>query len=658
LPLLGALALLGGAAAPVPDAAAADPAACRPTCPPPRLETLEPALLLAVHLAWSDPHRELARATEIARRPAGSGGAWSLVASVTAGQPAHADDRGSAGAGRAPGEYEYRLRARHRLASGEAWSAWSEPRAVVVRAACAEAGGEIAGLPRVVADDRDGDGRHTGEDLERALGECSRLGGCVLEALPVVYDDVAILLYDGYAPACTPERTACLELEFPRGLAIEGHGGASVLRSPLWRPPYQPMPLLELWRRPDLRIQLRHLVLDGRKDEQLPPHGELNDSNAWWHYGFQTWNQWSDHELRNRDGCIHDVDVRGFLNRGLSIADVAGWSLERNRVEEIGCDEALTPCPRIGLSEARGEPFVSAGVGIVIGWHSDDVAVRENRIRRVTKYALGLKHGNDGLVPSIRRPRVVRNQIEDTGSVGIFLGGVSEGRFEANRIATTRDLDGRPETRGYNDTFGISCYGAAERTAFVDTQLESLAGMAVNWQCSGLGNYLAGTRISGSCREKGPRSCTPGRADQCYLQPDLLVGHGSTGTLALIDAEVADSGCAAPLGAELVKPGLELLIRGGRYAAGPGATRPVRFQAVDVVVEGDTAFAGTTLEFGPAARGVVGPEVTVTGTREPFRVDRSARVLACPAEPARCAELCAGERAPRWCTGAQPPAAR
>jgi hypothetical protein len=136
------------------------------------------------------------------------------------------------------------------------------------------------------------------------------------------------------------------------------------------------------------------------------------------------------------------------------------------------------------------------------------------------------------------------------------------------------------------------------------------------------------------------------------------VAHGSSGTLALVEGEVVDSGCAAPLGAELLQPELELLIRGGRYAAGPAATRPVRFQAVDVVIEGDTSFDGTTLEFGNAARGIVGPAVSVTGTREPFRMDRSAQVLACPAEPTRCAELCAGEKPPRWCPAAKAPAAR
>ena len=56
-----------------------------------------------------------------------------------------------------------------------------------------------------------------------------------------------------------------LDAAFPRGLVIQGHGSASVLRSPLWKPPYKPVQVLELWKRPDVRLTLRNLVLDGRK---------------------------------------------------------------------------------------------------------------------------------------------------------------------------------------------------------------------------------------------------------------------------------------------------------------------------------------------------------------------------------------------------------
>jgi hypothetical protein len=632
---------------------------CGAACEPPTLDLPEPALWRAVHLAWSDPQRRLARAYELERRPTGEPAAWIAVARLPADRSPHLDDVGEGGGGLPPGEYEYRLRALRRSSDGEAWSGWSEPRAAVVREACAAAGGELAGLPRVVASDRDRDGRYTGRDLELALRECSAQGGCVLEALPVTYDDVAILLYDGTTHACTPGRTACLTDRFPKGLAIEGHGSSTVLRSPLWRAPYVPMPLLELWRRPDVRIQLRHLVLDGRKDEQVGPHPGVDDSNTWWHYGFQTWNEWGDHAQRNRGGCIHDVVVRGFMKNGIVVADVAGWAIERNEVDGSGCHPELTPCPRLETPSlaggvARGVP----GNGIVIGWYSDDVLVRENRIRRTTKYSIGIKHGVDGMVASILRPRVERNEISDTGPLGIFLAGVSEGRFVENRIALTDDLDRRPETVTYYDTFGISCMGAVERTVFQRNVLVGLAGMAINWQCAGRGNLLAETRIRGSCRLKGPRSCLPDGSGHCYRAPDIQVGSGSAGSLALVDCEVLDSDCEAPLGVERPldprAPPFELLIRGGLYRAGRLASHRVRLQAVDVILERGARFEETRLSFGSAARAVVSPSVSVRGPRDAFQAEPGARVLVCPERPETCAELCAAQDAPAWCEAAEP----
>ena len=633
-------------------------AECGAACPP-LLDPPEPALRRAVHLSWRDPGRALAHAYEVERRAAGAQEAWAPIAHPPAADPAHLDDAGPGGAGLPPGEYAYRVRALRRSGSGEAWSAWSEQGAAVVREECAESGGELAGLPRIVAGDLDGDGRHSGRDLERALRECSARGGCILEALPVVYDDVAILLYDGYTPACTPGRTACLVERFPKGLAIEGHGSSTVLRSPLWSPPQVPMPALELWRRPELRIELRHLVLDGRKAEQRAPHPGVDDSDRWWHYGFQTWNEWGDHSLRNRGGCIHGVAVRDFMNRGIVVADVAGWSLEHNEVDGIGCHPELTPCPRLGVPSLAGPGRGVAGVGIFLGWYSDDVLVRENRVRRVTKYAIGIKHANDALSPSIVRPRVERNEVSDTGALGIFLGGVSEGRFVENAIRGTDDLDRRPEAEPHNDSFGISCMGAVERTVFLRTVLDGMAGVAINWQCAGRGNVVASTRVRGGCRLKGPRSCLPD-GGHCYEEPDLRVGPGAAGELALVDAEVLDSGCAAPLGVErgsgagAPHPGFELAIRGGLYRAGPLASGRVRFQAVELVAGGGARFERTGLGFGSGARGVVAPSVSVDGVRRPFEADAGAQVLVCPEQRERCEELCAAADPPAWCEPAAP----
>jgi hypothetical protein len=522
--------------------------------------------------------------------------------------------------------------------------------------ACADAGGELTQLPRVVAGDLDGDGRHTGADLERALRACAARGGCVIEALPVTYDDVAIVISDGDAPACSKDRTACLTDKFPNGLVIEGRGAATVLRSPLWKAPYQPEPVLELWRRPDVRLQLRHLVLDGRKNEQRDPTPGKNDSHAWRHIGLQVWNRWSDHDKPNRGGCVHDVLVRGFMSRGVSLADVARWSVEHSTIEDIGCMSDVTPCSRLTVpDEFPSAPgFTSTGFGLHVDWYSEDVTVRANRVRRVTKYSLGFKHSPDAMQGSIRRLRVIGNDLEHTGQVGIFLGGVSDALFEDNRIATTDSMNRRPAGRASNDTFGVSCSGVGERISFVRNRIEDMAGMAISWGCQGRANVVAQARITRSCRQKHPKSCTSDQRS-CYYQPDVLVAPGATGDLALVDTAIEDSGCASPLAAYPQTAGFDLVVRGGRYAAGAASNLPVQLQSVDVIVERGASFTDTALEFGPGARGVVAPTVSVTGKRKGFRVDRGAEVLICPDRRGECEKRCAAPKPPPWC-GAPGPA--
>jgi len=633
-------------------ARAAEAGGCAGACPPPALAAPEPALFHAVHLTWSDPHRDAALLYEVARRARGEA-EWVLLARVPADQAPHFDDRGPRGNGLEPGVWEYRLRGQHRAGGEEVFGGWTAPQAAVVRLACAESDGEIsAALPRIVADDRDHDGRYTGADIERALGECSTFGGCVLEALPVTYDDVAIAISDGDAAACARGRGACISLTFSRGLVIEGHGSSTVLRSPLATPPDPPLAVLELWNRPDVRLQLRHLVLDGRKGEQRsapPPAGGSGP-----HAGLQVGNQASDHARRSQGGCIRDVVVRDFLDHGISLADVARWSLERNTIDGIGCEDALTPCPALAAGAPGG--VAVAGSGVRIGGYSDDVLLRENRIRRATGPALALVHGADGAETSIRRPQVLANQIAETGAVGLALAGVVDGRFEENRIARTHDVDRRAESALADDTAAIDCAGSVDRAVFARNQIDDSAGTAIRWRCSGVGNALLETRIARSCREKNPKRCLPGQPDRCYDRPDVAVGHGAAGSLAFADDEVVDSGCATPFEAELEKPQLELLIRGGRYEAGPLASRPLRFQAVDVILERAARFLGAGLEFGEATRGVVAPSVVVTGASPAYRADPAAQVLVCPAERASCAKLCQAKDPPRWCASSDPPA--
>jgi hypothetical protein len=600
----------------------------------------------SVHLAWRDEHRASAIRYELQRRSKepDAAGDWSPVGPQPIGPlDPHVDDPGLAASA-----YEYRIRGLYRASAsaGEHWSAWSDPTALELTRACEGLEPPSGALPTVVADDRNGDGRYTGADLVSALKECSRRGGCILEALAAVYDDVAILLSDGDRTPCVPERSACLALPFENGLVIQGHGGATVFRSPLWKAPYRPVAVLELWKRPDLRIWVRNLVLDGRKTEQADPIAGRNNSITWWHYGFQTWNQWGDHTLRNRNGCFHNVVIRNFMSRGLSLMDVERWVIDHCRIEDIGCLEGLTDCPGLTIPDAyQARGYKAAGHGINIGWYADDVLVAHNRIARVTKYSIGVKDGSDGSETSIRRLRVEDNAIVGTGSVGVFLAGVAEGRFRRNLVEGTHVRGERPEHVPYYDTFAISCMGRVERTSFVENRLRDSAGIAVNWQCSGEDNVISDTVIEGSCREKNPTTCVPGSPGQCYGYADLNIGRGAGGTLRLVRDEIRSTRCATPLEANAL---LELEIEGGRFGAGPHASRGVTFRDTRLTIWGGARFEDLGLSFSNA-HGVVAPSVEVLSPRKRFVRDRASRVLVCAEEPKECERLCAASPAPEWC---------
>jgi hypothetical protein len=406
------------------------------------------------------------------------------------------------------------------------------------------------GLPPLWVGDLDGDGRYTGGDIGLALESCAALGGCTLMLLAQTYDDVALFLHQpGDAWGCTPERTWCSTDAFPNGLVIRGQGSATVLRSPLWKAPYLPHPILEVRRRPEVRLQLRDLVLDGRKAEQTAPSPGTNDQVAWLHHGFQSWNQWSDHDKPSRNGCIRGVTARNLLSMGIALADASGWTIESSKVEDVGCQRGFTDCPALGLPDIAASPpgFQAAGYGIMVGWYVEDLLLQNNTVRRTTKYAIGLKHGQDGLETSIKRPTVVGNSIRDVGYLGLFLAGVENGRFLDNTIDSTR-VHGEPDAWATsNNTFGVSCHGIVQNTTFSHNDVLNSAGIGINYQCSGEGNRIAHTRIVGSCREKNPRHCVQDGA--CYEQPDLRVANAQ-GSLTLEDVEIHDTRCAAPFASQ------------------------------------------------------------------------------------------------------------
>jgi hypothetical protein len=620
------------------SAATAAPAA-------PDLRVADEALDRAVHLAWGGGE---AAGYELQRRRE-SAGAWTDWQTVRQGGRgvSHVDDRGVDDAGLAPGYYAYRLRTR-RDGDGEVlWSGWSDERRVRLHPQC-EAPVE-EGLPTITAADADGDGRLTGRDLERALRSCSARGGCVLELLPETYSDVAVLLYDGNRYACTPSRTSCLKLDFPKGLVLQGHGDASVLRSPLWKTPYQPMPVLEIWNRPDIRLALRNLVLDGRKQEQGAPRKGINDSVGWWHYGFSSWNYWGDHSRRNRGGCLHNLTVRNFMSRGISIADADDWVIERSRIDQIGCHDGISPCPALGIPHTSRDPALkSTGNGIEIGWYVDDIRIEHNRIRGAVKYSLSLKHGSDGLTRSIRRPRIWGNEILDTGQIGIFLAGVQDGLFGQNVIERTSVGDEPLELATFNDTFGISCAAAVSGTRFERNSIREASGIGVGWSCSGAGNAFVGNELVADCRQKNPRRCVPS-SGRCYDYAGDFNAVGTSGDLAFVDNEILDSKCAMPLRVEIGEDAdFRMEIRGGRMTRGPLVKRPVRFQGAEVLVHGGARFEDLDLEFARRARGVLAPSVHV-GPGRSIGNQAGSRVLLCPREPKACQRRCALPSPPTWC---------
>jgi hypothetical protein len=223
--------------------------------------------------------------------------------------------------GTTTGVSRYRVKSVYRKPAGGTDTYLSNKLTIDIRAACEGQVTDPAIPPLTVIEigDRDSDLDYDGDDIADALQECAEVqyedlsgpgdddgiyeagngerlvtGGCILRALPVTYDDVAIMITDSLVwcdELETPQHDPtdpihCLELDFPAGLVIEGEGHETVFRSPLREAPYQPTPLLELHRK-DFQLTLRNLVLDGRKHEQVDP--AFLTWAAWPHFGFRTW---------------------------------------------------------------------------------------------------------------------------------------------------------------------------------------------------------------------------------------------------------------------------------------------------------------------------------------------------------------------------------
>src|SRR5262245_29639704 len=403
-------------------------------------------------------------------------------------------------------------------------------------------------LPVVTAScDRDGAAACTAEDVNLALLECSRLGGCILQLLAETYTDVAINIQGSNSwtdppHGCQPEMSHCLTAPFPNGLVIQGHGSRSVLRSPLFSGGEVPYPILRLYRRPDIRFRMRNLTLDGDKERQdsltLP-------TSAWHHAGFETSNYFVSLP-RNRSGCIHNVVAQNLLSAGLSFGDVENWVFEYNTVRDIGCHDTFTPCPGIRDTvpvAPMSNGYRAEGYGIGPGSGSADLIYRGNRLTRITKYSLYFKGSNDGSY-LVDGGVMEDNRITGSGTRGIYVAGLKNGRISNNWVEEGSNFmaDGLLHN---DEVSAFSGAGRVEDSRFADNQIRNNAGPALSYQAVGSGVGFSNTHISGGCKLRNPSTCnSPGAPNpgRCYDRAEVSIFQ-SSGHVRFENTAISDSLC-------------------------------------------------------------------------------------------------------------------
>ena len=312
----------------------------------------------------------------------------------------------------------------------------------------------------VIADDLNGDGRYTGQDLKIALARC--VPGCTLRALARTYDDVEVAI-----PAA-----------ITNPLIIEGAGmGRTVFRSPV--PWQQPMITVSY---PNPLVTIRDLTIDGRKEEQI---SSLVTTQG--QVGIQVTNPWA---RDSGPGVIERVEVRNMLNAGVGIGEGRGWIVRYNRIHDNGCSTRF-PCPNlrsIDPGAPRHDPsWQSIGYGVVI--ESSDVTVHNNQLWNINKIGIEAFEDPAG-VRSSSQPmsgfHFHHNHVQNAGS-GIGSNSGSGGLIESNTVA-------------YSTGHGIFCGGPAGDLVF-ENNLVSDSGLAGLWvSCWGANITVSNNRIGNSCR--------------------------------------------------------------------------------------------------------------------------------------------------------------
>ena len=612
--------------------------------------TVEEILRQVARVTWSDEPGAAAVRHRLQRRERVADGPFSAWVDVPtgsdSGRPGHVDDAGPDGKGLRPADYEYRTQAATTGAGGPGapaeWGEWSAPTAFTMPPQCAGGdeppGNEAPGsLPIVEIRDLDGNGRFTGADVWIAMQRCSKLGGCILQALPVTYDDVAISLYgqQDRRPCIYWSALVCEPMPpFPNGLVIQGYGSATVFRSPVWRTPYKPSAVFEFWHTPGVQMRFRNFVLDGRKREQPAPTPGVNDVNIWRHQGLDVTHMFGpDHGLRYPDGCVHNLTVRDFLVYGIYVDHTRNWRIEYNRVQDVGCWRGLTECPALAIPDAVPPPawgcagYLSDGYGIDIGGFAEDTQVSHNAIARVVKYALGVKGGSDGTVP-ITRLSAHDNRITDVGALGIFLAGTVDSVIERNLVDGTHAYGCRDGSAWFS--WGIQTNGTLRNTRIHGNTLRNLAGVGIGSNATADGLVFSDNQIENVCSERDAKTGS--------VQAAIQFSNLSAGTFTLVNNSVKRNHCSMALAVGWGSRA-RVVVDGGYYSTAENSD--ARFGAMhvesgnsplapSVTLKGGVVFdyLGDERRPGIVARGngrivVRDDSVLVRGYRKPFVAEDS-----------------------------------
>jgi hypothetical protein len=454
-----------------------------------KIDLAEEVLSRSVRLTWRPASPQ--GVFDVERR-APAVGEWQHLARLL-GRQQEFVDRGIAGRGLAAGTYEYRVRGT---------AEWSSPRSVAIGAECAGQPETSALLPVVEIVDHEPDGDYDGEDVVAALAECSRQRGCVLRGLPVTYEDVNVQL------------AADTGYDFSRGLVIEGYGSATVFRSRVFsardhdprycrpgaEPPcYLPIPVFYI-RDPGRTVldgvRFRNFGIDGRKREQPDPGFP---SEGWRHWGIVVISSTPE---STDGGCVHDVKASGLMSGGLGVNTARDWIFENNTVQDIGCQDDLTPCDALERTpEYLSIPGMqSQAHAIYASYATEGTVVRNNYVARATKFGIAANFGS-------ARFRIHDNVVEEGGGAGIQCNSCGGGVIERNVVRSMHYPTGRNVTwpDGYRGELaqGIQCTATGHDVSIVDNLVLWGEGSGVRMQCGGPNLLVERNTIVGNCRKYG-----------------------------------------------------------------------------------------------------------------------------------------------------------